>query len=102
LASKACVFNTSRNYYLKRNQAAKAVENCAAAWIEYGVTIRDLNLAEAIEARNHRAAIRTPLPLAEIHGIIYRPATGTEAAARTERQRAREANVFAELARPAL
>lgn len=69
------VLNVTRNFRLKRNQALKAVENCACAWVKYGVTIRDLTLAESISKRHEQASMREPLPLAELHGLIFQSPT---------------------------
>ena len=65
--------NITRGFTLKRNQAIQAIENCAAAWVTPGETIRDLTLAESIAARNQQASQREPLPLAELHGCIFEP-----------------------------
>lgn len=81
---------------MRHKQAARAVENCACAWVEFGTTVRDLTLAEAIAARNHQASLREPLPFAELPGLLYRPALGSEAGARLERVVAMEANRFAD------
>ena len=67
------VLNVTRGYTLKHKQALRAVENCSAEWVEFGVSIRDLTLAESISRRNEQAKIREPLPLAEIPGVIFQP-----------------------------
>jgi len=54
---------------MKRRQAIRAIENCACAWVQYGVSIRDLTIAEAIAARNEQARTAEPLPLAELPGL---------------------------------
>lgn len=90
------MFNATRRFFMEQSQAARAVENCACAWVEFGVVIRDLTLAEAIVARNRQAALRERLPFAELPGLLYRPALGKEGAARLERVTAREANEFAQ------
>lgn len=69
MASHVRVINLTRGFRLKFNQAEKSVEACAAAWVEYGVSLRDLTLAEAIAARNAQAKLREPMPFAEIHGL---------------------------------
>ena len=89
------VSNVTRKFSLRFNQAQRAVELCACAWVEYGVSVRDLTLAEAIAARNCHAALREPLPCAELPGLLYRPALGREETARAERMMAREAGQFA-------
>jgi hypothetical protein len=90
------VFNETRRFYMKHKQAAQAVENCACAWVSFGVSLRDLTLAEAIAARNRQAAMRAPLPFAELPGVRYLPALGQESAARAQHVRALEANRFAQ------
>jgi very-short-patch-repair endonuclease len=54
------VVNVTRGFRLSRNQALKAVENCSCAWVEVGVTVRNLNAAEAAEARKAQARLRKP------------------------------------------
>ena len=95
------VYNMTRRSYLRHNQAARAVEACACAWVEFGVSLRDLTLAEAIAARNHRASLREPLPYAEIFGVVYEAAPGAEMGTRRELARAVQANRFAQEWRPA-
>lgn len=80
---------------MKRNQALKAVENCACAWVEFGVSVRDLTLAESITARNHQAHTFERLPFAEQPGIIFRPTESAIAATRAGYHLVREANQFA-------
>lgn len=65
------VRNLSRGLHWKFRRAEKAVCECACAWVEYGVTVRDLTLQESIAARNVQAATREPLDYAEIPGIIF-------------------------------
>ena len=65
------VLNITRGFTLKHKQACRAVEQCSAEWVEFGVSIRDLNLAESIAKRNIQAKERDPLPYAEIPGLIY-------------------------------
>jgi len=85
------VFNVTRRFYMKPKRAVRAVENCACAWVEVGVSLRDLTLAEAIAARNRQASLRDPLPVAELLGVWYW-LHGKEAATRAERELALEAN----------
>lgn len=65
------VLNLTRGFRLKRAQAFRAVENCACVWVEFGVSVRDLTIAEAIVARNIQAANREPLAHAELPGIMF-------------------------------
>ena len=95
MASNTRIYNETRHYYMNRKQAAKAVENCACAWIQFGVSVRDLTLAESIVARNHQAHDRVPLPMAEQPGIVYRPAEKDVAGYRQEIRLMRDANEFA-------
>jgi hypothetical protein len=97
MSNNTRVLNITRRFYMKHKQAARAVENCACAWVEFGVSLRDLTLAEAIAARNHQASLRDPLPFAELPGLLYRPASGREAGARVQRVMAMEANRFAQV-----
>jgi hypothetical protein len=90
------VLNISRGFRLRFNQAAKAVEQCAAAWVEYGVSIRDVTLAEAIALRNQQASQRVLLAYAELPGLVYEPCLGGAEGYRQERRLAVEANFFAE------
>lgn len=92
------VFNQSRSAYVKLRQAEQAVANCACAWVEFGVSVRDLSLKEAIAARNERARLQEPLACAEIPGLVYEPGPGREAAARAQKRLAFEAKQFAGLA----
>jgi hypothetical protein len=65
------VLNITRKFRLKRNQAERAVRECACAWVEYGISVRDLTLAESIAARNKQAAERAPAPSVELPGIVF-------------------------------
>jgi hypothetical protein len=89
------VVNLTRNFHLKFRRAERAIEECSAAWVEYGVSIRDLTLAESIAARNTQARLREPLPYAEIHGLRFDPPTSGIAATRRERKLTWEAHKFA-------
>lgn len=66
--------------------------------MEYGVSLRDLTLAEAIAARNQEAKRREPLPYAEIPGLVYEPGTSGAASNRQELALAAQANRFFEQA----
>ena len=81
MTNNARVYNESRKFHMKHKQALKAIEACSAAWVEYGVSIRDLTIAEAIQARNTQAQHAEPAPNAELPGIIFQqPATATASA----------------------
>jgi hypothetical protein len=69
------IFNITRKFYLKRSQVERAIENCAMCWIEFGVSVRDLTIAEAIGARNQQAANRAPLERTELANIHFQGPT---------------------------
>lgn len=95
MSGNSRVQNVSRGYSMKFRQALKAIEACACAWVEYGVSVRDLSLSESIAARNEQSQLREPLPLAEIHGLKYEPAAKDRAVYRAELALAWEAGRFA-------
>jgi hypothetical protein len=81
MTNNARVYNESRKFHMKHKQALKAIEACSAAWVEYGVSIRDLTIAEAVQARFKQAAESTPAPNAELPGLIFeQPASATASA----------------------
>jgi|GEM_PF-5964028 len=89
------IFNVSRGYSLKRGAAEKAIHECSAVWVEEGVSIRNLTLAESIAARNEQAKHVEPLPWAEIPGLRFEPTLSGTAATRRERLLTWQANEFA-------
>lgn len=58
--------------------------NCAATWVDEGVSIRNLTLPESIAARNEQARLREPLEFAEIHGLRFDPPASGVSATRRE------------------
>jgi hypothetical protein len=90
------VFNETRGFYLRLNQARKAVENCACAWVEYGLSVRDLTLSESIAARAQQAKNREPMPYSEVFGLKFDPPIGTAGAEWQSRLLAYEATLFVE------
>ena len=76
------ILNVTRGYTLRHKQALRAIENCAAKWVEPGISIRDLTLAESIAARNEKARLREPLAFAELPWIEYEPSLNGEVANR--------------------
>lgn len=88
------ILNLSRGFRLKRNQALKAIEQCACEWVEVGVSVRDLTLAESITKRNEQAKIREPLAEAEIPGLLYQPTECNVASNRESRRLSYEASKF--------
>jgi hypothetical protein len=89
------IVNITTGFQLKPAQAQRAIENCAAVWVEPGVTIRSATLAEAIELRNRQAALRERLAYAELPGLIYKPALRDAEGHRRELAMAASANEFA-------
>lgn len=95
MALSGRVFNQTRGCYMKRNQALKAVDNCAVAWVEFGISVRVLTYAESREALNHQAQTRERLAFAEQPGCVYRPTESNIAQYRRGLILVREANQFA-------
>lgn len=74
MASHARVFNVTRRYHIKYKHALRGIENCSVEWVEEGMTVRDLTLAESIAKRNaQQRLIAEPLSFAELPGVIFRP-----------------------------
>ena len=88
------VLNISKNITVRRSQAKRWIEQCACVWVEEGVSIRDLTLSERVAARSQQAAIREPLPVAELPGIQYQPAANAQAATRAGYMLIQQANAF--------
>jgi hypothetical protein len=78
------------------SQARKAVDNCACAWVVYGISLRNLNLAESIAARAVQAKNRQPLPYAEVPGLRFDVPDGMNGAEWQSRLLAYEAALFVE------
>ena len=70
------VFNVTRGWWMRRKQAERAIENCAAVWVDgkEGSQIRDLKWFEAIAARNVQAKQCERLAAFELLGLKFRPA----------------------------
>lgn len=85
MASHARIYNLTRKFSFKRSQAIRAIESCACAWVEEGRTVRDLTIAEAIQARNVQVSLRERLAFAELPGLIFRLPAGREGETRAER-----------------
>jgi hypothetical protein len=92
------VLNLTRGFSLRFNQASRAVEECACVWVDFGVSIRDVTLAESIQLRNKQAARREPMAHVELPGIVYEPCASAAEGFRRERRLAGLANSFAERA----
>lgn len=71
MAQDLRVLNITRGFRLKHSQAYRGIENCAFKWVEVGVSVRDLTLEEAMQARKEQAKMREPLPWAEIPGLSF-------------------------------
>jgi len=68
------VFNVTSGKRLKFRQAERLVEkDRICAWVEKPRTIRTLNLAEQIAARNEAARMRAPLEYAEVRDVRFQP-----------------------------
>ncbi len=89
------VRNVTTGYWLKPAQAQRAIEECAAAWVEEGVSMRSVTLAEAIALRNAQAARREPVAMAELPGVRYEPTMKGLEGFRLECKLMRDANRFA-------
>lgn len=95
MTNNSRVLNISRGFTLKYKQALRAIENCAAAWVDPGQSIRDVSLAESIAMRNKQAANREPLPNIELPGLIYEPSPANLASSRRGYSLVRQAHEFA-------
>ena len=69
---------------MKPGRVERAFDMCAIAWVEEGVTVRNLTLQEAIIARNTRARLLEPMPYAELPGIRFDPPVSGVPATRRE------------------
>jgi hypothetical protein len=90
------VLNVATGFRLKLNQARKAVDNCACAWVEYGVSVRPLSINEQRAALAGQAKHREPLPYAEIFGLRFDAPAGMAGASRQSRVLAYEATLLVE------
>ena len=90
------ILHIPRGFRLKRNQALRAIEQCACTWVVPNESIRDLTREEKIEAINRQQAERNPQTLdsAELPGITFKPPIGAQATHMIEVKRAFEANKF--------
>lgn len=78
---------------MKPSSVARAFDNCAVGWVEQGVSVRKLSIAESLKARSEQARLREPLAYAEIFGLNVIPPAGSMQAFRESRRMAREANL---------
>lgn len=86
MSNNTRIFNVTRKYALSFKQAVRAIENSTAVWEVYGMSIRDLSLAESIKARSEQTKLREPLPNAEGFGLTFEPSVSGLTAHRKERQ----------------
>lgn len=100
MSNNSRVLNISRRFMLKHKQAVRGVENCSFAWVDFGVSVRDLTLAEAQAARIAKKKMAEPLPYAEMRGIVFRR-PGHESEIYAEHLLATEANQVAVIAQQA-
>lgn len=72
------IFNVDRQHNISLKYALRGIENCAFAWVEQGVSVRNLTPFEQRTALSEQARLREPLEYAELPGIIFRPPIGAE------------------------
>jgi hypothetical protein len=88
------ILNITRGFTLKHKQALRAVNECACAWVEYGVSVSDLTLAESITLRNQQASVREPLASPELPGLTFQPPLSAIPSIAARRQLVQAANQF--------
>jgi hypothetical protein len=91
------ILNLTRGFTLKHKQALRAIDECSAAWVEYGVSIRDLTLAESIAARNQQARESEPLASSELPGLTFKPPVSTASSQAQRYRLVQAANQFVAL-----
>ncbi len=89
------VLNVTNGFWFKPGLVDLAIEQCAVAWVDRGVSVRNVTEDEAVVLRNQQAQQRMRLAYAELPGLVYEPAIGGAEAYRNERLLAVEANNFA-------
>ena len=94
MASNKRILNLSTKRTIKRSQAIGRVEQCVSAWVEQGVSIRDLSLAESIALRSKQARESEELDRSELPGLTFKPPIGAQAAHVNEMRMAFDANRF--------
>ena len=78
------VVNITNGRRYKFNQARRLVEDhCALAWVEYGVSVRELTVEEMVKARSKQKECEEPL-YKEIHGLRFVPPASGLTASRAE------------------
>src|SRR5579875_1076831 len=106
MASHTKVLNISSGLRIKRSQAYRRIEQCVSEWVEDGVSIRDLTVAEMIAARSmqaragqrrehERERLGVDLGHVELPGVVFRLGDNRAAVSR-EMALARDAQRFAD------
>ena len=95
------ILNQTNGYEYKLGRVERAIEECSVAWVEVGVSVRNLTLAESIVARSEQVKVsiklkvmKELLPSAEIRHVLYEPSLRGMQATRNESMLIREANYF--------
>jgi hypothetical protein len=95
MASHSRIINLTNGFRIKRSQALGRIEQCISEWVEEGVSIRDLTLAQRVARRAQQSKEREPLAFVELPNVVYRPPIGAQAAYYESKRLAFEANRFA-------
>lgn len=100
MGANRSVINLTRGYYIRYKYALYSIENCCSAeWVEEGISIRDLTLAEVVAKRAAQEKLLTdPLAFAELPGIVFRPPTHAIPSNQASQDLAEEARKFFRLA----
>jgi hypothetical protein len=69
------ILNITRGYHMSAQRASRGVAECSFAWVEQGVSVRNLTLAESVAARATQEKVYDPLPYSEIPGIKFSGST---------------------------
>ena len=72
MASSARVQNLTANSEVKIGQARRWVESGVFAWVEVGVSIRKLSVAEMAAERSRLSQELEPFPRVELRGLVTR------------------------------
>lgn len=79
---------------MKPSAAANGIAECVLAWVIENVSVRQLSLAEQLQARSEVARLQEVLPYSEAFGLRWEPPIGWERASRESRLIMRQANEF--------
>lgn len=96
MASHARVLNVTRGYWIKYRHALRGIyEEFSIDWVEEGISVRDLTLAESIAKRNAQEKLITePLGFAELPGVVFRPPSNATASHQASQELAEMARQF--------